>query len=578
MSKKTNRKKNAELKEKIIPEGSSQRTLEGVLSQLKSAVLAKILKDLKIPGRSKWTKKKDRIKILLPLITLEELKVLGYINDPIENQPVGFSRSPLEDSIPRACTANRQFLEEYGKRQRGAVMGVDVHRDTLVWSIATEDGIVNTGLVTGSKEGQEQLLQVCRSSDVRLVAMESTAELWLSFYWRLRDEGFAAIVANPVQTKATQGKKTDQFDANRIALAARDGRLRPSVACDREEFGLRKTMRYLAKQIHLKTSVKNRIRQILQKASSSKRVNNYLASERGKSIFREMVKCTSREEIAKIVKEAYMNKKGRTSCHERLEEYTTEIWECLQGLDQNHDRIRFTVLLSELFDHERNIAFLEQEGVKFANQHPEFLANLKLLLTIPDVSLRTALIILAEVVDIRYFATSKQLTRWAGLTPSTIQSGHRKRTTGRLYKGGNKYLRRACWVVANMSYAKRDKDGHPIGAFVFRLMKEKGKSWNTAVTAGARKLLALVHKLLTTREPFSFAKRSNSSSPEVVQKSQRNFERKHNVLMRVLKILTIEGALHSLLSSMERSWERSSAELKELKQLCKSLQLVEVAR
>jgi len=37
------------------------------------------------------------------------------------------------------------------------------------------------------------------------------------------------LVANPRQTKDTQGKKTDKLDARRIYIAHRDGRLKPSV-------------------------------------------------------------------------------------------------------------------------------------------------------------------------------------------------------------------------------------------------------------------------------------------------------------------------------------------------------------
>ncbi|NMC04024.1 MAG: IS110 family transposase [Candidatus Lokiarchaeota archaeon] len=41
----------------------------------------------------------------------------------------------------------------------------------------------------------------------------------------------------------TQGKKTDKLDAKRIAIAHRDGRLKPSVISPQEIMALRKAMR-----------------------------------------------------------------------------------------------------------------------------------------------------------------------------------------------------------------------------------------------------------------------------------------------------------------------------------------------
>jgi len=76
------------------------------------------------------------------------------------------------------------------------------------------------------------------------------------------EAGIPVLVANPQQTKITQGKKTDKLDARRIAIAHRDGRLKPSVISSQEILSLRKANRTLFKQINDATKIKQRLNQI----------------------------------------------------------------------------------------------------------------------------------------------------------------------------------------------------------------------------------------------------------------------------------------------------------------------------
>ncbi len=48
--------------------------------------------------------------------------------------------------------------------------------------------------------------------------------------------------------KIRKRKKTDTYDALRIAVAHRDGRLKPFVCCTREQYALRKALRDAQKE------------------------------------------------------------------------------------------------------------------------------------------------------------------------------------------------------------------------------------------------------------------------------------------------------------------------------------------
>jgi len=68
-------------------------------------------------------------------------------------------------------------------------------------------------------------------------------------------------------------------------------------------------------------------------------------------------------------------------------------------------------------------------------------------------------------VDIAYFPRPEQLVKWAGLAPRVLQSGHKKRVTGKLHKGGNKYLRRALTLACKNIHAKGNSS-NPVYTYI----------------------------------------------------------------------------------------------------------------
>lgn len=538
----------------LVPDGLEAH-IRATLQGCTTAKLYKLLQLKNVPLRSKLRKKADRIEALTPILTPSELEEFG----------IEIICAPNESAKTRKKKEQKRE-EGKGKRRNNPVMGVDVHRDTLVWAIADPMGIKNEGTLSNTGDGIRSLISAVKKNKVEIVAMESTAELWVSLYWALHDEGIEALVANPAQLKETQGKKTDKFDARRIAFAIRDGRLLPSVVCNREQFSLRKSMRLLSKQVHNLTSVKNRMNQIFKRTAPSKRIKKYLKSKRGLFILKAGMRCTSFDEVYEIIQEAYSKGRGKTSHQETLKKYTEEMWTFIQGLDAHYERSRFTLLLGEYLEREANIAHLEREGLIYAKRHPSFLDNIKLLISVPGIDIRSALIIMSEIVDIKYFKTPKKLAKWTGLVPRNKQSGYKKRSTGKLHKRGNKFLRRALWAVAQSESSKANREGHSIRQFIHRL-KEKGtKAWKTIITAGARKLLVLIHHLLWEQEEYNVMCKN-----EYKMRIEVGRERKLHNLKRSLKSLPVNEVVPAFIHRLEQSWGRYTSKLRSFEQLCSEM-------
>jgi transposase len=476
-----------------------------------SKVDDRIAKSKKTGGKKKKTKKKKiKMKRTQPKITPVSPKRLGIGN---------------------------------GTRFQGHIMGVDVHSEELAYCIVDEAFILKEGMLPNSPFGRNELIALCCVYDVQSVAMESTADYWRSLYWELTAHKIASLVANATQTKNTQGKKTDKFDAQRIAVAHRDGRLKPSVCCTINEFALRKALRHAEKEIQLSTKYLNRIRAIQRMCDATKWVKNLHTSQYGKHLLVSLAGCNS---IADL--EAEIEQVPKVWADEIRHNHTKELWDFYQKLKAYSRWNEFIREFSSYLHHQRQAEMLYLVAVQYADENPRYRESLELLLTIPGIGFKSAAMIMSEIINVDYFENPKALVRWAGLNPKVSQSGLKKNITGKISKKGNKYLRKTLFVAAQNEYAHGHQTGHPLGAKM-RLMKDHAKkSYKTAVTAGARKQLVWIWHMLTNNTQFQV-----DAPVEVIEKLQKSAERKIKGLTRRIKNITrhVQAAAKSTINAIQ---------------------------
>lgn len=92
---------------------------------------------------------------------------------------------------------------------------------------------------------------------------------------------------------------------------------------------------------------------------------------------------------------------------------------------------------------EAKIAAIEKE----LNLRAIALPGMEILLGIPGIDVLAALTILAEIGDIKRFASAKKLASFSGLVPSVHQSA-KTRYTGHITKAGRSMLR---WVLIQVA-------------------------------------------------------------------------------------------------------------------------------
>ena len=117
--------------------------------------------------------------------------------------------------------------------------------------------------------------------------------------------------------------------------------------------------------------------------------------------------------------------------------------------------------------------------------------------TIPGIGCRMGAMILAEVGDFSRFDTPDKLLAYAGMSPSTYQSGQLKNCYPHMEKRGSRYLRYALYNAAKYVCL-----WVPTFADYFAKKRAEGKHYNIAISHAAKKLLRLIFALEKSGKPY----------------------------------------------------------------------------
>jgi transposase len=161
------------------------------------------------------------------------------------------------------------------------------------------------------------------------------------------------------------------------------------------------------------------------------------------------------------------------------------------------DRLRIGSLLNEIDRMDALVEDLESVIASFIAVRPSLKDQTDRLLSITGVDLVVASGLLAAIGDVHRFPDKKKLAAYFGVVPSTRQSGDTSRN-GRITKQGRAEAR---WLVIEAAEHLRKAPG-PMHALYDRVARKKNH--NVAVVAVARKLVELVHRLLTRKEDFIY--------------------------------------------------------------------------
>jgi transposase len=284
--------------------------------------------------------------------------------------------------------------------------------------------------------------------DKTTVALEATRS-WYWLYELLEAEGVTVKLVNPrrVRLIAESTVKTDKIDAQVLADLERIGYLPQAYIPPREVRDNRELLRYRMMLVHDRSRFKNAIHAMIDKLGITHHFSD-LFSPAGRTFLAEL-------ELRPVYRKAIDGYLG-----------------LIQVLDQ-----KITAVTSEIK------ALLKPDP------------RADLLMSIPGVGQLTAYLLLSEIGDIGRFSSARKLCAYAGLIPSTHQSGDHTRH-GSITKAGNRYLR---WSMTEAAQKAPGKDGR-LGRFYCRVAVRRGKP--RARIAVARKIMAAVYYVWSRGESY----------------------------------------------------------------------------
>jgi transposase len=321
-------------------------------------------------------------------------------------------------------------------------VGLDVHKLYIHGTVLDENGkVLKRGRFEYTRDGFEEFFDGIEDAKV---AMEA-GYCWQPAYELLEDMGHEVKLAHPLKTRliAEVKIKTDAKASDALAQLLMMGWLPTSYVPPEEIRRLRELVRLREYLVYERTKFKNKVHAALMREG--------IRGRRG--IFA---------------------KKRREFLNE-LE--IDEVNRCLSVIDVLDRQI------NEISALIRKIAGESQEA--------------KWLMSIPGVGYFSAVAILAEIGDISRFPDAEKLCAYAGLVPSTHESGEIS-VRGRITHQGSPILR---WVLVQCVWSHLcHASDTGLTRFFYSVARKRGR--HKAAVATARKMLKVMYVLLKEKREF----------------------------------------------------------------------------
>ena len=147
--------------------------------------------------------------------------------------------------------------------------------------------------------------------------------------------------------------------------------------------------------------------------------------------------------------------------------------------------------------YDEQLKALEEEILSHVSANQQLDTDVKRLCTLTGIQKVSAIRILAEMGPIRNYKTPRDLALFAGLCPIPDDSG-KSRPKGVLFPYGNRQLRNALYMPVIVALREKAE----LFQFAQRIRDHGGKANKTVITAAMRKLIQVIHGMLTSGTDF----------------------------------------------------------------------------
>ena len=385
------------------------------------------------------------------------------------------------------------------------IVGIDIgkHRHSAVAVGPQGEKLASLASFANDRDGvdrlTEQALKPAGGPRKLLFALEATGHYWMALYHELVRRGYRGVVLNPIQTHGEartriRKTKTDKRDAEGIARFILTGKAHAARIPDEPTAELRILIRRRHRLVQMKGDIERAAQSLTDR------------------VFPEYDRCFCKPFLASaraMIRVVGLSPKGITGdpdftrdvlvrasrsklTPERIDTLIQRAHDSIgirQAENVIDDELRATIDLIE--DFELQIAEIELQ----LEQRIEEIRSPLLSLGI-NSSLAAA--IHAESDPASDFPSARQYAAYAGLEPSTFDSGQMRGTRTPISKRGSPHLRHALYLSAFSVYRKHDYFHR-----IYRRFRKNGHKHNEALIIVARRLALVVWRMLKDNRPFA---------------------------------------------------------------------------
>lgn len=377
-------------------------------------------------------------------------------------------------------------------------VGIDVAKDKHDCFILNAEGEIleNVFTISNNMEGFMCLLskiQSCTTPQDKIkVGLEATGHYSYNLLGFLLNNGLTTYVLNPLQTNlyrkslTLRKTKTDRVDARMIAsMLLSDVGLKPYTDTAYHNEELKSLTRYRFDKVQDRAKLKSSVSRLI--CILFPELEKLVPSLHMASIYALLEEFPGAKQIASANLTHLKNLLSTASKGHYGREKAIEIRDAARSsigsqLSAKSLELQHTIrLIQEL---NREIDDIEAEIQKLMDELNSPIT------TIPGVGPQMGAMILAEVGDFSNFDSPDKVLAYAGLSPSTYQSGQLKNCYPHMEKRGSRYLRYALFNAAKYVCI-----WDPTFAAYLAKKRSEGKHYFVAISHAAKKLVRLIFAL-----------------------------------------------------------------------------------
>ena len=384
-------------------------------------------------------------------------------------------------------------------------VGIDVAKDKHDCFITNFDGEVlfKAFTIANNLDGFNDLYQKIESvmDDVTKVkvGLEATGHYSYNLLGYLIDKGLPTYVINPLHTNlyrkslSLRQTKTDKVDARTIAsMLMSDVNLKSYSDISYHNEELKSLTRYRFDKVKERAKLKSSVSRLV--CILFPELEKLVPTLHMASVYAMLSEFPGAKQVAdahltrltNLLSESSKGRYGKETAIAFRNAARTSIGSNMpaKSLELKHTIKLIRELTSDIDEIEHEIKLIMDEI-----NSP--------ILSIPGINYRMGAMIIAEIGDFNRFDSPDKILAYAGLSPSTYQSGQLDGAYSHMEKRGSRYLRYALYNAA-----KYVCHWYPTFAEYLAKKRAEGKHYNVAISHAVKKLVRVIYHLEKTNQQY----------------------------------------------------------------------------